>query len=90
MVFYYIFDTDENIIQIHNNKNIKFFCNNLINIALKICRRINQFIKHYLIFKMAISDLESYFLLISFINSYPVIESSEIKLNNLPDLFLSI
>ena len=80
MTFFFNFDIDKNVIKIHNNKNIKFFCKDLINIALESCQNIDQPKKHYLIFEITISNLKSYFLFISFPNSYLMIDTYEIIL----------
>ena len=36
VVFYLIFDTDKNVVQVYINKNVRLFRQNLVNIALKI------------------------------------------------------
>ena len=36
----WIFDIDEDVIQINDNENIEFFCQNLLNVALKACWNI--------------------------------------------------
>ena len=86
MAFFFIFDIDEDIIQIYNNKNIKLFRKNLINIALENCQSDNQPIGYYLILKIAISDLKNDFLLISFANSHLVIGTYEVELDKPPSL----
>ena len=37
MTLSFVLDIDENIIQIHNNKDIKFFYKDFINIVLEDC-----------------------------------------------------
>ena len=86
IVFFFIFDVDENIIQIYNDKNIKFFHKNLINIALKYCRSISQSKRHYLILEVTIFGLESSFPHIFFANSHLVISIDEVKLGKLLNL----
>ena len=86
MGFYLVLGVDEDIIQIHNNKDIEPFHKDFIDIVLKYCQSVNQFKKYYLILKVIVSCLESNFLLISFANFYPVICTSEIKLNKPPSL----
>ena len=40
MAFFFVFGIDEDIIQIHNDKDIEFFRKNLIDVALEYCRSI--------------------------------------------------
>ena len=82
-----ILGVDEDIIQIHNDKDIKFFRKNLINVALECCRNVGQPKRHYLILKVVVSDPESSLSLISFTNSYPVIGTGEVRLDKPPCLF---
>ena len=80
VAFALIFDVDEDIIQIHNNKDIKFFRKDLIDVALECCRSVGQSKKHYLIFEVAVSGPKSSFSLIFFANSHLVIGACEVKL----------
>ena len=73
MAFTLIFGIDKNIIPRYNDKNIKFFWKNLIDIALENCQNIGQPKKYYLIFKIIVSGLENYFPFIFFINSHLMI-----------------
>ena len=73
MFFFLVFSIDENTIKVYNNKNIKFFCQNLVDIALKHDWYVGQTKKHYLILKITIMGHESYLLFITFSNSYPII-----------------
>ena len=84
MAFALIFGVDEDIIQIHNDKNIKFFRKDLIDVALECCQSLGQFKRYYLIFEMAVSGPESSLLLISFTNSHPVISTSKVELGKPP------
>ena len=84
VAFALIFGVDEDIIQIHNDKNIELFRKDLINVALECCRSVSQSKRHYLIFEVAVSGPESSLLLISFANSHPVIGIGEVKLGKPP------
>ena len=90
MAFALILDVDENIIQIHNDKDIKLFREDLIDIALEYCRSVGQSKRHHLIFEVAISGSESSLLLISFANSHPVIGTGKVELGKPPCLSQSI
>ena len=84
LAFALIFGVDENITQIHNEKDIEFFCEDLIDIALEHCRSIGQSKIYYLIFEVAVFGLKSSLPLISFANSHPVIGTGEVKLGKSP------
>ena len=73
-----IFNIDQDIIQIHYNKNIKLFSKDLVNIALKISQCIRKTKEYDLILKVTISNTKDRFSLITFLNSYLVIGTSKI------------
>ena len=81
-----MFGIDEDIIQIHNDKDIEFFREDLIDVALEYCRNVGQSKRHHLIFEVAVSDPEICLPLISFTNSHPVVGTGEVKLGKLPRL----
>ena len=84
VAFALIFGIDKDIIQIHNNEDIKFFCEDLIDVALEYCRSVGQSKRHHLIFEIAVSSLESSLPLISFANSHPVVGTGEVELSKPP------
>lgn len=59
-----IISIDKDIVQIKNNKNIKFPRKDLINVSLKACQCIYQPKKHYLIFKIVVPSLKSHLLFV--------------------------
>ena len=86
VAFSLVFGIDEDIIKIHNDKDIKFFCKDLIDVALECYQSVSQSKKHHLILKMVVSSPESSLLLISFANSYPVIGIGDVELGKLSSL----
>ena len=86
VTIFFVLTIDKDIIKIHNNKDIKLFYKDLVNIALEGCQSIGQSKKHYLILKMAVSSSESSFLLIFFANSHPVIGIGNVELGKSPGL----
>ena len=76
----FIFGIDENIIQIYNDKDIKFFHKNFIDVALECIWSIGQSKRHYLILEVTVSSPESSLLLIFFANSHPMIGTGEVEL----------
>ena len=65
-----VFDIDQDIVQIYNNKDIKLLSKDFIDIALKGGRSIKKSEKHDLILKMAVLDLKSCLPFIAFMDSY--------------------
>ena len=86
VAFALILGVDEDIIQIHNDKNIELFREDLIDVALECCQSVGQSKRHYLIFEVAVSGPESSLPLISFANSHPVIGTGEVELGKPPCL----
>ena len=76
-----IFNVDQFAIQVYNNKDIKLFSQNLINISLESSRSIKKAKRHDLIFEISVLSLESCFLCIIFTNSHPIIGIDEIQLS---------
>ena len=68
-----VFNIDQDIIKIYNDKDILFFSWYLINISLKSSQDIEKAKKHNLIFKMAIANSENYFSFITLMNPYHMI-----------------
>ena len=73
MLFFFIFSINKDVIKIHNNKNIKFFYQDLVDVALKCGWYISQAKKYDLILEIAISGLANHFLFIVFLNFYVMI-----------------
>ena len=73
MFFSFIFDIDENVIEVYYHKDVKLFYQNLIDVVLKRSWYISQFKRYHLIFKIAITGLETYLLFIFFSDSYLMI-----------------
>ena len=81
MVFFLVFDIDENIIHIYNDKDIKFFRKNLINVTLKCCRSVGQPKRYYIISEVNVSNLKSSLLLIFFADFYLAVGIGEVELD---------
>lgn len=75
-----VFGIDQNIIQIHVNKDIKFLNKNLVNIILKTSWCIKKTKKQDLVLKVTVSGTKGCFLLITFSNSHPMIGTNEIQI----------
>ena len=64
---------DRDIIKIYNNKNIKFFYQDLINIILGVYSYIRKLKSHFLILNIEILGPKYGFLFVTFFNLYLVI-----------------
>lgn len=81
MAFFFVFNIDKDIVKVYNNKNIKLFCQNLIDISFKYGWYINQSQRHYLVSKIAITGSKSSFLFIIFLDLYLMISIDKVKLD---------
>ena len=68
-----VFYINQHNIEIYNNKNIKFFSQNSVEIALKTGGSIKNIKKYNLVFEINIQYLKNYCLLIKPSNSYLMI-----------------
>ncbi len=76
-----VFGIDQNLIQIHYNKNIKLFSEDLINVALKTGGCVEKFEGHYLVLEVAVSGAEGRLPLVTFSDSHLMVGTSEIQLS---------
>ena len=83
MFFSLAFSINENVIEVHYHKNFKFLRQNLMDIALEYSWCIGQFQTHFLVLKIAIMGSESCFLFIFFFDLYPIINISQIELDEM-------
>ena len=83
MLFVFAFGVDEDVIKVHYHKNVKLFCQNLIDVVLKHGQCIDQSKKYHLVLKMAIASFESHFSLIAFPNTFSIVGIGPIKLGEM-------
>ena len=81
MLFAFAFGVDEDVIKIHYYKNVKLFCQDLVDIALEHGQCVSQSKRYYLVFEMAIAGPESRFLFITFPNPHLIVGIKQIKLD---------
>ncbi len=79
VAFLLIFNINKNIVQVYDNEDIKFFCQNLIDIALGSNWYVGQVKRYHLVLKIAIAGLEGRFLFITFSESHLIVNIDEIK-----------
>ena len=75
-----IFGINQDVIQIYYNEDIKFFSEDLVDVALKTGWYIEKIKRHDLVLKVAVSGAESRFSLVAFSDSHPMIGTNEIQL----------
>ncbi len=80
MLFAFAFGIDKDVIKVYYHQNVKFLCQNLIDVALEYGQCVGQSKKHHLILKMAIASLEGYLPFITFFDSHSMVDISQIKL----------
>ena len=68
-----IFDVDQDVVQIYNNKDIKLFGQDLIDVTLEGGRSIEETKGHNLVLKMPIPSSNSHFPLVTFSDLYLMI-----------------
>ena len=79
----WVFDVDEDIIKVNNDKDIEFLGQDLVNIALEAGRCVGQPKRHYLVLEMVILSLESRLLFIALFYLYPIVSTREVELGKL-------
>ncbi len=70
----------QNIVKVHYNKDIKLNSENLIDIALKISGCVGKAKEYHLVLEVAISGTKGHLSLITFSDSLPMVDTSEIQL----------
>ena len=83
MLFAFILGINEDVIKVHYYKNVKLFCQNLVDIVLERGRCVNQSKRHHLVLEIAIASFEGRLLFIAFLNLYLMVGIGQIKLNEM-------
>ncbi len=73
ILFSFVFDRDEDVVKVHYHKNVKLFCQDLIDISLERSGCVGQSKRHYLVLEMVIISPKGYFPLIAFSDPHPMI-----------------
>src|SRR5882724_3063688 len=80
LVFRHIARVDENVIQVNDDCDIDYICENVVHKSFKGCRCIGKPFRHYQPLERAVSGSECSFPFISSCDSDQVIRMSEINL----------
>ncbi len=81
VLFAFVLGVDEDVIEIHYNKNVDLFCQDLVDITLKRGRRVGQSKRHDLIFKVTIAGFEGRLLFVAFPDPHSMVGIGQIKLS---------
>ncbi len=81
--FAFAFDVDEDVIKVHYHKNVKFFYQDLIDIALECSRCVSQSKRYDLVLEVAIAGLEDRFPCIAFPDPHSMVCIGQIKLDKM-------
>ena len=68
-----VFGINQDVIKVYNDKNIKFFCKNLVDVSLEAGGGVGNTERHNLILKMAVTYSEGYFPFVILSNSHSLI-----------------
>ena len=83
MTFSVIISVNEDVIQIHNGKEVELLSKDLVDVSLEACWCIRQTKRHHLALKVAILSVERGFPLVSFANSDSMVGTGEVELGEL-------
>lgn len=75
----YVVGIDRDVLKISYNKDIKFFCQYLIDVSLQTCWCVKKTKWDYLILKITVFNPKSCLSLLFFANSHPMISASQIE-----------
>ncbi len=73
-----VFGIDQDVIQLHHNKDIKLFSKDLVDVALKTGGCVGKSKGHYLVLEVTVSGAEGRLPLVTFSDSHLMIGTSEI------------
>ena len=79
----WVLGVNKDVIKVNNDKDIEFFDQDLVNIALEAGRCVGQPKKNYLVLEVAVLNPESRLPFIAFFDSYLMISSRKIELDEL-------
>ena len=79
----WVFNIDDNIIYINNNKNIELSSQDFIDITLETSLYVEKPKNNYLVLEVAISSTEGRILFIALFYPYLIVSTREIELGKL-------
>ena len=82
-----IISVNQNVVQIHNDKNVELLSKNLIDKSLEAYKYVDSLEKHHLVLGVTVLNPECGLLLDLFVYSYSKVCTDEISLDKLPSPF---
>ncbi len=73
MFFSLIFSVDENVIKVHNNKDVELLCQDLIDATLESDQYVGQSKRYHLVLDVAIAGFKGHLLFIAFFNPHLIV-----------------
>ncbi len=80
VLFVFVLGVDKDVIEVHYDKNVKLFYQDLIDITLECGRCVSQSKGHHLVLEMAIAGPEGRLPFVSFPNPYSMVGIGQIEL----------
>ncbi len=77
----WILSIDQDVIQVHYNKDIKLFSENPVDIDLKTGGCVRKAKGYYLVLKVTVSGVKSRLLFVIFSNPHLIISTGQIQLD---------
>ena len=75
-----IISINGDVVQIHNNENVKLFGKDLIDVFLEACCCVCWPEKHYLVLKVTVLSFEHGLLFVLFADSYLMVCTGQVEL----------
>ncbi len=76
----WILSINQDVIQVHYKEDIKFFSENLVDVALKTGGCVRKAEGHYLVLEVAVSGAKNRLAFVTFSNPHSMISTSQIQL----------
>ena len=77
-----IISINKDVVQIHDDEDVKFLCKDLVDKLLEACKCVRQPKEHHLIFEVTVSSFEHGLLLVPFANSHLMVCTGKVELGN--------
>ena len=82
-----IISVKEDVVQIHDDKDVEFLCKDLVDKPLEACRCVRQPKGYHLIFEVTVLSFERCLLLVPFVDSHSMVCTGKVELGKPLSLF---
>ena len=79
-----IISVNEDVVQIHDDEDVKLLCKDLVDKPLEACRCVRQPKGHHLIFEVTVSSSERGLPLVPFADSHSMVCTGKVELGKPP------